>query len=1483
MGCLGLGGGSGSSGSSSINPNSNLSLSGRAYFAERQLYGDIPICIKNFQKEIVTVTTTDSSGYYSVSNLPAGMYYVSALTGESEVTFANPIQVTNQGCTEIAPTALLRIRNVVIDQINSDSFHISFQSNRSCRASIKYCQTGGFQRVKNLGQTARTRHEATISDLNFLTEYEISLHLTGEDGQEFVMNGLTASTIGLAGCSNLSVSINDGNYETENKVVNLLLNAENCSQMRISENYQMDEANWIAYSSTYSHSFSDSSTGIKRIYVQFKSSEGTISPIQSDSIVYTTSGYIGIWLNDGESVTNNSILNIKAIYPGATQMILSDNPGFSNSFWETYSSYRKWTITGEDGIKDIYCKFKGGSANPEEVFRASILYDTTPSAVDMIINGGSATTSSSTVIIEFIASSLPTHMKVINTTPPTEENPWIPFNGKITWNLPSGDGDKTVYALFKDSAGNEYGPVSAGITLDTIAPTGNSITILETDSATSGIATFSLLSELPKFLHFNVADDSTYKVYYNIGPATTTNPTDYLSLLYPFRPVELDNNNLSLGNNKIWAYFVDEAENKSYTYTTSLRVEGPELEITPDTCRLQTGQSRSFIATFKNITQEEFGTTYWTVASGSGTIDENGVYTAPAPIYKDENVTIRATSSLVSGLYSEAQVELYTSPEIVYIYKNGSQSKVPIEEQITPTESAYFQIYLLHSLNGIKLSASPSIGTAIVSDPVAWGYGSVATITYHPPEGLTDPKTVTINFYATDNVNIIGNVTCTVSTGPNISLEKSSEIAQRNKPVSIKANVINSDLTTITWSITPTTAGSFSSANPSVHTITTNHPNHEVEFYSTNPNMITQATVTAVMGTTSKSTNISVYPPIGVTIDPVATYSMPVQVPMIFTVNSLEYLTAGTSEELKWEFKNEYGSDFMPADSKVYADRGSLTVLSNNQVQYLRPVKLPSELDNSVSDRIIIRATSVADPSASSTAIITLSPKVTVEICDNVEKTHKITTTATVIEVGTLQFYAKVIPEVIDNNTVTWKLIDGGTNIGEIDSNGKYTAPNSIDTNKVTVRATSNYDPSAYAQVEISLSEFWVPKRDNMVDSVTGEPMPISSLFVKPNTGIGQDFEVFAGTSAENKFGYYGLWVATFSDAIGDTSGGYWVGVEGLSSSSRNPEEKYLIYAINMANDGSIYVSTGDGIYLISKSDTYQAEKCTGIDHLKSAYPFFSIDTRMKEEGKIELIVGSPKGVYVLTLDKTKKNIIKEWELLIDTQSQYCTLGVQETRENTASPPIPVSETAYPSPTYHDNPIKSAVRSVRYDSINKSLYFGASNNNIYYCDTLMPNMANRSYTTFQASTGIATATQRLNVYDDLAYPQSGSLSGIPLAIAIDTINTNTVWAATTAGVARSTNYGNSWSQLSFGGGTTTNCRAILVDPNNTINVIAGSEDGIYRTVNSGTSWTRIKSGLGNYKTVTSLAQGAGAANQRRKIWVGTSGGVFIGKQSLALE
>ena len=159
-----------------------------------------------------------------------------------------------------------------------------------------------------------------------------------------------------------------------------------------------------------------------------------------------------------------------------------------------------------------------------------------------------------------------------------------------------------------------------------------------------------------------------------------------------------------------------------------------------------------------------------------------------------------------------------------------------------------------------------------------------------------------------------------------------------------------------------------------------------------------------------------------------------------------------------------------------------------------------------------------------------------------------------------------------------------------------------------------------------------------------------------------------------------------------------------------------------------------------------------------------------------------------------------------------------------------------------------------------------------------------SATVFSAPSGIATHTASpVYLYPDLAYPNSGSVSAVPLAIALDVINTNTIWVATTNGVARSIDYGRNWTSYSFTGGTSTNCKCILVDPNNTINIMSGSEDGLYRSTDGGSSWTRIRSGLGNFKTITSLAQAAGAAGQRRKVWVGTSGGVFIGKQSLSLE
>ena len=1488
-GCLGLGGSGGDSGTSiSINPNSRLSIAGKAYFYERQLYGNIPIELKNIQKETVAVTTTDSNGNYSFSNIDPGVYYVSATTGESEVTFGNMIQVTNQGCTEISPTALLCVKDIIIDKISSDSFHIEFDTNRSCRATLEYGPTGGYIRSKTLGQAGQTHHETTLTGLNFLTEYEVMIHMTGDDGQEFVLNGLTAKTTGLAGCDNLSISINNGAYETKDQTVTLTLYADDCKQMRIGESYTLDDASWISYSETYKYSFTNKSSGIKRVYVQFKSESGTISPIESDSIIYSASGYIGIWINDGDAITNKTAAEIKAIYPNATQMMISESPSFSNAFWENYIPTRKWNFTNDEGLKTLYCKFKGGNANPEEVFTASILYDATPPKVEMVINNGKTYTATTTVQLEFSYSSIPSQMKIANTEAPSSSQEWVSFKTPITWELVSGDGDKTVFGVFKDAAGNEYGPISTGITIDTTVPTGNSVSIKETDNSSSADITETLIGDLPRYLHFNISDQSTYKAYYAITIATKTSPLpeEYLEISSPFNPVELTSNNLRLGANKFWYYFSDEAGNSGAVQTTSLTVEGPEIVISPEKVSLTAEKEQEFTYTLNNIATESIGSIKWSVASGSGTITQEGLYIAPAPIYEPSLVSIRGTSTTIPTLYGVATISLETSTEILYLQTNGSYTKESVSKQIAPGESVSYNIYTLHSENNIKLSSPPSIGEAVISSPVSADYGSIATLTYTAPDTATSYTTVTINICAKDDTSVLGKVTCIISNGANIILTPSSYTTQRNNPITVDASVTNTTSSSLNWSISPITSGSFSPSS-TVLTTTTISPNHKVTFYPSTPTKITQASITAMVGEASKSITLSVYPPLSIAVDPIASDAMPIPETMTFSVNSFEYMTEGTDETLLWEFKNANAADFMPADGKQYADRGSLTVTSNNTVNYKRPVKLPSSLDDSASDSILIRATSVADPNASSTAIVRLAKPVKVQLFDNVEKTNLITSAATVIEVGSLQFYASVSPDVIGNTSVTWTVngVSNSDTFGSIDSNGKYTAPNSFDANKVTIRATSNYDTSAFAEVEVSLSEFWVPKRDRMVDSYTGEPMPISKVFVDPRSRIGDELIVYAGTSAENKFGYYGLWVATFSDAVGDTSGGYWVGIDGLSKPTRDPDLRYLIYDIVMDSEGNIYASTGDGIYYIPPYGSgVAASKLSGS---QPEEPLVSIDTA-KISGKHHIFAGSNQGVYDITM--SNNTTVESSKLLIYTQEKY---RVEESRDGEVQVGVDASGTpqmqtrtitAY-SFTQYDNPILSFVRSVKFDSLNRSLYFGTSSSQVFQCPSLKTNMSRLpSATIFTGPSGIATDTAMpVFTYPDLAYPNSGTVSAVPMAIALDVINTNTIWVATTNGVARSIDYGRNWTSYSFSGGTSTNCKCILVDPNNTINIMSGSEDGLYRSTDGGSSWTRIRSGLGNFKTITSLTQAAGAAGQRRKVWVGTSGGVFIGKQSLSLE
>ncbi len=100
--------------------------------------------------------------------------------------------------------------------------------------------------------------------------------------------------------------------------------------------------------------------------------------------------------------------------------------------------------------------------------------DTTPPTGSIIINGGAATTSSTSVTLTLFATdpeSGVTQMRFSNDG--SSWSSWEAYAASKSWSLASGDGQKTVYAQFKNGVGLDSASYSDSITLDATPPAGS--------------------------------------------------------------------------------------------------------------------------------------------------------------------------------------------------------------------------------------------------------------------------------------------------------------------------------------------------------------------------------------------------------------------------------------------------------------------------------------------------------------------------------------------------------------------------------------------------------------------------------------------------------------------------------------------------------------------------------------------------------------------------------------------------------------------------------------------------------------------------------------------------------------------------------------------------------------------------------------------------------------------------------------------------
>ncbi|QHZ55577.1 Ig-like domain-containing surface protein [Brevibacillus sp. NSP2.1] len=190
----------------------------------------------------------------------------------------------------------------------------------------------------------------------------------------------------------------------------------------------------------------------------------------------TTAPTGSLQIESGQSFTTkrNVVLTITGTDGegiGQLQMNFS-NDGATWSGWEWLAATKAWELSPGDGSKTVKMKLKDGLGHERE-YEDSITLDTTPPEAALSIKGTNAAntaTSSATVklLIEATDAQGPVEMTLSNTDG-VFAGGWQPVQPELQWKLSSGDGNKTVYAKFRDAAGHEV-TRSASILLDTVPP-----------------------------------------------------------------------------------------------------------------------------------------------------------------------------------------------------------------------------------------------------------------------------------------------------------------------------------------------------------------------------------------------------------------------------------------------------------------------------------------------------------------------------------------------------------------------------------------------------------------------------------------------------------------------------------------------------------------------------------------------------------------------------------------------------------------------------------------------------------------------------------------------------------------------------------------------------------------------------------------------------------------------------------------------------
>jgi hypothetical protein len=257
------------------------------------------------------------------------------------------------------------------------------------------------------------------------------------------------------------------------RLVTLKVMAEDARYMMVSNSKDFLGAKWQGYRTTTNNwKLEGLNDGIKRVYIKLmdgarNESEVAIAEINVDSQPPIDPK---ISINGDQKVTTDKEGKVQVVLfvRGGTEMMVSNDKMFKDGQWQAYHNNPiPWQLAGREGENVVFAKFRDAAGNESMPAAAAIFLDNIPPTETAItINGGAKYCEHPDRIVQLGLQAKGAKLMMISNNKDFAGARWEAYVPQVNvWKLVGDNGEKTVYAKFKDAAGNESAPVSAVITL----------------------------------------------------------------------------------------------------------------------------------------------------------------------------------------------------------------------------------------------------------------------------------------------------------------------------------------------------------------------------------------------------------------------------------------------------------------------------------------------------------------------------------------------------------------------------------------------------------------------------------------------------------------------------------------------------------------------------------------------------------------------------------------------------------------------------------------------------------------------------------------------------------------------------------------------------------------------------------------------------------------------------------------------------------